>query len=89
MFAYERAAWTDEHLNASPSKDEFQLPAVDGDYAKWQWVEGQDWQIEGAGRLSPEKSRKSGSEGWIYYDNKVRCSHEPERATANVCGIVE
>ena len=71
MFAYERAAWTDEHLNASASKDEFQLPVVDNEHAKWQWVEGQDWQVEGAGRVSPEKRHKGSSEGWIYYDNKV------------------
>ena len=74
MFAYERAAWTDEHLNASASKDEFQLPTIDGDHAKWQWVEGQDWQIDITGKSNPKNVQKGGSEGWIYYDSKVKRS---------------
>ena len=85
MFAYERAPWTDEHLNAAVSKDEFQLPTVDNEQARWQWVEGQDWQIEGAGRANLEKQHKGSSEGWIYYDNKVK----PPRKEADEGCIVD
>ena len=42
MLAYERAAWTDEHLNASPSKDDFK-PTVNG--AVWKWVS--EWKDDG------------------------------------------
>ena len=63
----ERAPWTDEHLNPSGSKDDFQLPEVGHDGAQWRWIEGSEWKVEGAG-----KSRSDPSEdGWIYYDNKV------------------
>lgn len=67
LLAYERAAWTDEHLNASDSKDNFHLPEVDGGISKWRWVPGHEWQVEGAGK------GKAGDDvaGWIYYDNKV------------------
>lgn len=58
MFAYERAAWTDDHLNPCPSKDDFKLPKEAGD-AVWQWVSKSEWKIEGK------------ADGWIYYDNKV------------------
>lgn len=66
LLAYERAPWTDEHLNPSSSKDTFQLPHVDGASARWQWVEGSEWKVEGSGK------GKAGDEadGWIYYDNK-------------------
>ena len=46
MLAYERAPWTDEYLNPSPSKDEFELPAVQGGLAKWRWCEGSHWKVE-------------------------------------------
>ena len=67
LLAYERTAWTDEHLNPSDPKDSFQLPDVDNGAAKWRWVPGSAWQVEGGG-----KNRASaGADGWIYYDNKV------------------
>ncbi len=67
LLAYERAAWTDEHLNASDSKDNFKLPEVEHGSAHWRWVKGSDWQVEGAGK----SKASSGGDGWIYYDNKV------------------
>ena len=72
MFAYERAAWTDEHLNPSPPKDEFELPLVENENAAWQWVSNSDWRVDGAGKTASGPSGKVVSEGWIYYDNKVR-----------------
>ena len=67
LLAYERAAWTDEHLNASDPKDNFQLPEVENKTAEWRWVPGSEWQVEGGG-----KNRAStGADGWIFYDNKV------------------
>ncbi len=77
MFPNERAAWTDEHLNAAPSKDDFQLPEVEGGLARWRWVEGSEWRVEGA--VEGEEGGPPGTEGkkggtgmgWIYYDNKV------------------
>ena len=67
LLAYERAAWTDEHLNPSDPKDSFRLPEVDHGAAEWRWVPGSEWQVEGGG-----KTRAStGADGWIYYDNKV------------------
>ena len=68
LLAYERASWTDEHLNASDSKDEFQLPAVNNGTAQWQWVKGSEWQVEGGGK---GRASSVGTDGWIYYDNKV------------------
>lgn len=67
LLAYERAAWTDEHLNSSDSKRSFRLPEVDSGVSKWRWVPGSEWQVEGAGK------GKAGSDddGWIYYDSKV------------------
>lgn len=82
LLAYERAPWTDEHLNPAPSKDEFELPDVEGGHARWRWVDGSEWQIEGGSSswpMSPAKvsSGNKGAEGvvndgggWIYYDNK-------------------
>lgn len=81
LFAYERAAWTDEHLNPAPSKDKFELPEVSDGESKWRWVPGSEWRVEGVGPESPRKARKGGKDdsgeerndgGWIYYDNKVR-----------------
>jgi hypothetical protein len=65
MLAYERAAWTDEHLNTAPSKDKFELPEVEGGHARWRWVKGSEWRVDGADKDGDE------SQGWIYYDNKV------------------
>jgi hypothetical protein len=75
MFAYERAPWTDEHLNPAPAKEDFKLPQVDGAGARWQWVPGSEWRIEGTPKGgsvgSIDKKSAGASEGWIYYDNKV------------------
>jgi hypothetical protein len=74
LLAYERAAWTDEQLNAAPQKEEFELPDVEGGNARWRWVDGSEWKIEGAdnpkSKGSPA-SKDSDGGGWIYYDNKV------------------
>jgi hypothetical protein len=77
LLAYERAAWTDEHLNAAPSKDDFELPDVEGGNARWRWVDGSQWLVEGAGELDEggpkaKDSTTDGGQGWIYYDNKAR-----------------
>ena len=70
MFAYERAAWTDEHLNPSPAKDQFQLPQVENGSSVWKWASGSEWKVEGSsksGKGTPDKGR---NEGWVFYDNK-------------------
>jgi hypothetical protein len=77
LFAYERAAWTDEHLNPAPSKDEFELPDVEGGASRWRWVDGSQWLVEGAaemdeGGIKAKVDATDGGQGWIYYDNKVR-----------------
>lgn len=67
LMAYERAVWTDEHLNPSESLEEFRLPKVEGGTMVWHWVPGSAWEVEGAG-----KGKNNGNgDGWIYYDNKV------------------
>lgn len=81
LFAYERAPWTDEHLNPAPSKDELELPEVESGDSKWRWVEGSEWRVdvagEGAGggnKSSKNEKRRSKNDdggGWIYYDSKV------------------
>ncbi|KXJ89876.1 integral peroxisomal membrane peroxin-domain-containing protein [Microdochium bolleyi] len=71
LFAYERAAWTDEQNHPLPSKDEFELPEVEGAPAKWRWVEGSRWRVDGV--PDPEVTdydTEAGKMGWIYYDNK-------------------
>jgi hypothetical protein len=84
LFAYERAAWTDEHLNAAPAREDFELPDVEGGAARWRWVEGSRWLVEGAGefdeggtKAKPEAT--NGGQGWIYYDNKVCLSSIREK----------
>ncbi|KAI9805474.1 MAG: hypothetical protein M1825_000725 [Sarcosagium campestre] len=78
LFAYERAPWTDEHLHPAQSKDEFELPEVEGSEARWRWVKGSKWMIEGAtdgeaeGSPGSKIEKAPGGEGWIYYDNKWR-----------------
>lgn len=64
LFPHERAAWTDEHMNAVSSKDDFELPETSGGNSVWCWVEGSQWRIEGGDNTSD-------GGGWIYYDNKV------------------
>ena len=66
LFAYERAAWTDERLNPSPPKDEIKLPTAERSGTAWQWVEGSEWQVEPL----PSAGAKTKSEGWMFYDNK-------------------
>jgi len=66
LLAYERGPWTDEHLNPSDAKDNFQLPEVDNGPAQWRWVPGSEWQVDGGGK----KKASTGDDGWIYYDNK-------------------
>ncbi|KAI6715220.1 hypothetical protein PZA11_004852 [Diplocarpon coronariae] len=75
LFAYERAPWTDEHLNPAPTKEEFELPDVEGGVAQWRWVEGSHWLVEGAaetdeGGTKAKSDTLDGGQGWIYYDNK-------------------
>ncbi|KAL4900496.1 hypothetical protein BDW74DRAFT_188158 [Aspergillus multicolor] len=69
LFPSERAAWTDEHLNPVPSKSEFDLPEVQSGNAKWRWVEGSEWHIDGADDDESDCKASDGG-GWIYYDNK-------------------
>ncbi|KAL9126393.1 MAG: hypothetical protein Q9217_004552 [Psora testacea] len=66
LLAYERAPWTDEHLNPSDSVDDFQLPEVANGSATWRWVPGSTWQVDTGGKSKASTS----AEGWIYYDNK-------------------
>ncbi|KAK6346326.1 peroxisome- protein [Orbilia blumenaviensis] len=65
LFAYERPAWTDEHLSACPPVEDFHLPEAKNGM-KWRWVEAQKWQVEG------EEDAKKAGNGWVYYDNKWR-----------------
>lgn len=70
MLAYERAAWTDEHLNPTPSKDEFELPEIEGGHARWRWVQGSEWKVDDGEKGKGNKGGANG-DGWIYYDNSV------------------
>ncbi|OKO94455.1 Peroxisomal membrane protein PEX30 [Penicillium subrubescens] len=71
LFPAERGPWTDEHLNTVLPKDKFELPDVQTGDAKWRWVEGSEWRVEGGDNSGNGKSDSKGpSEGWIYYDNK-------------------
>lgn len=76
LFAYERSAWTDEHNNAVPPKDHFELPEVEDGHARWRWVKDSKWRVDGAPDIQDEHDYDSdaGKNGWIYYDNKVRTS---------------
>lgn len=81
LFAYERPAWTDEHNNAVPPRDEFELPEVeDGSKMRWQWGEGSRWRVDGVpdeavisgdGEGEWDYDGPGGKMGWVYYDNKV------------------
>ncbi|ETS74515.1 hypothetical protein PFICI_14381 [Pestalotiopsis fici W106-1] len=72
LFAYERSAWTDEHNNAVPPKDQFELPEVDDGVAKWRWAKNSMWRVDGVGDVKEESEYdgEAGKNGWIYYDNK-------------------
>lgn len=72
LMAYERAAWTDEHNNPVPPKDEFELPEVEDGHAKWRWVEESKWRVDGAPDLDEtDYDTEAGKNGWIFYDNTV------------------
>ncbi|KAI3395188.1 hypothetical protein diail_1682 [Diaporthe ilicicola] len=83
LFAYERAAWTDEHNNPVPPKEKFELPEVDDDSSmRWRWVDGSRWRVDGVSDDSVSGGSTGGVEaewnydgdagknGWIFYDNK-------------------
>ena len=94
MFPSERTAWTDEHLNSVPSRDNFELPDVHTGHAEWRWIEGSEWHIEGADEASEKADPKSSDGGgWIYYDNKVSGSRGLQFSLvyiyANEAGTVE
>lgn len=75
LFAYERAAWTDDHNNSVPAKDDFELPEVeDGSRMQWRWVPGTRWRVDGVSdEHGPvDYDGNEGKNGWIFYDNKVR-----------------
>jgi hypothetical protein len=73
MLAYERASWTDEHMNPVPDKEHFELPEVEGGASRWRWVQGSSWAIETGDPDSKAPKGASKEEmGWIYYDNKWR-----------------
>ncbi|KAK4570434.1 hypothetical protein LTR86_002514 [Recurvomyces mirabilis] len=76
LLAYERQAWSDEHLNDCADPDHFDLPDTDHATTKWRWTPGSEWRVEGA-TVTKEKSAKriggggGGDEsGWTYFDNK-------------------
>ena len=48
LFAYERAAWTDEQNTIVPAKDDFELPEVEGgSRMRWKWAPGSRWRVDG------------------------------------------
>ncbi|PSR84047.1 integral peroxisomal membrane peroxin-domain-containing protein [Coniella lustricola] len=64
LFAYERAAWTDEHNNAVPSKNQFELPEVEEDSSmRWRWVEGSRWRVDGVPDEAVASVEQKGSGG--------------------------
>jgi len=72
LLAYERQAWTDEHLNSTSDPEHFELPDTDHKMTKWKWVQGSEWSVEGA-TANQEKPHSDPSRyegGWIYCDNK-------------------
>ena len=73
LFAYERPAWTDEHNNNVPPRDDFELPEVEnGSNVRWRWAEGSRWRVDGVPDDDVDVDGEAGRNGWIYYDNKVR-----------------
>lgn len=104
LFAYERAAWTDEHNNPAPAKEEFELPDVDDGVTRWRWTDGSQWLVEGAsptdeGGAKAKADTVDGGQGWIYYDNKVctsinstswsLCSQNTSRTMTNCFTVAE
>ncbi|KAK5741522.1 hypothetical protein LTR17_003960 [Elasticomyces elasticus] len=78
LLAYERQAWTDEHLTETPDITLFSLPDTEHDTTKWRWVPGSDWKVEGASTEKERSAKRIGGGGggddvgWVYYDNKWR-----------------
>ncbi|KAF4552284.1 Peroxisomal membrane protein PEX30-like protein [Elsinoe fawcettii] len=72
MVAYERAPWTDEHLNPTSPPDKFQLPDIEGGHAEWQWVPNSQWRVElpPAPSTSKDQPKPTDDDAWVYYDNK-------------------
>lgn len=76
LLAYERQNWTDEHHNATPAPDDFQLPDTDMPTARWRWAPKSSWRIEGATTEKERSAKRVGGggggdgSGWVYYDNK-------------------
>ncbi|RMX83796.1 hypothetical protein D0869_05047 [Hortaea werneckii] len=86
LLSYERQNFTDEHLNPAPSPSDFILPDTTEDMpqasataARWRWVPGSEWKVEGATSKGREKEKSAkrlgggggGDEsGWVYFDNK-------------------
>lgn len=71
LFAYERGAWTDEQNNPVPPKDDFELPEVEDGRAKWRWVGGSKWRVDGVPDIDEaDYDGEAGRMGWIFYDNK-------------------
>lgn len=68
----ERQAWSDEHNNSVPTKEEFPLPDTDSDTIKWRWVPDSEWRIDPS--WTDESNLKDApnrdKDGWTYYDNK-------------------
>ena len=81
LFSYERGPWSDEHLNPAPSKEEFELPDVEGGLSRWRWIDS-DWRIEhgdakshrraesNSKAIAASKDKADDGGGWIYYDNR-------------------
>ncbi|EJS43720.1 pex31p [Saccharomyces arboricola H-6] len=75
MLSYERASWTDEFMNTSPSLEMFTLPEKQSGMT-WEWND-KDWMLDltndGAIQLSTSatktKVKPGADEGFIYYDN--------------------
>lgn len=71
LFAYERAAWTDEQNNPVTPRDDFELPEVEDGRAKWRWVGGSKWRVDGVPDMDEaDYDGEAGRTGWIFYDNK-------------------
>jgi len=72
MLAYERSAWTDEHLNPTGDTHTFVLPDVEGGMAGWRWVESSEWHVEQSSTRTGKSAEENedDEDSWIYYDNK-------------------
>ncbi|KAF2165815.1 hypothetical protein M409DRAFT_67140 [Zasmidium cellare ATCC 36951] len=66
----ERQAWTDEHNNSVPAKEDFPLPETDSDTIKWRWVPDSEWKIDPSWTDDTKSKDARDKDGWTYYDNK-------------------